>query len=122
MDELKYQETKVIKEAAKSKELCTIKLRYKQPDGVKSQLIDHPVLDKGTELDKSSDNFRWAAAVAEFGLLLRDSEFKGNATYTHAGKLARSAKGKDPNGYRRELIDMIDTMKSLADPEVAGKE
>ena len=122
VDDLKYQESKVTKDAAKSKELCTIKLRYKQPDGDTSQLIEHPLLDKGTELDKSSDNFRWAAAVAEFGLLLRDSEFKGNATYTHAVKLARSAKGKDPNGYRRELIDMIDTMKSLADPEVAGKE
>ena len=122
VDDLKYQENKVTKDAAKSKELCTIKLRYKQPDGDKSQLIEHPLLDKGTELDKSSDNFRWAAAVAEFGLLLRDSEFKGNATYTHAVKLARSAKGKDLNGYRRELIDMIDTMKSLADPEVAGKE
>ncbi|MCB9346049.1 MAG: von Willebrand factor type A domain-containing protein [Lewinellaceae bacterium] len=122
VDDLKYQESKVTKDAAKSKELCTIKLRYKQPDGDTSQLIEHPLLDKGTELDKSSDNFRWAAAVAEFGLLLRDSEFKSNATYTHAVKLARSAKGKDPNGYRRELIDMIDTMKSLADPEVAGKE
>ena len=122
VDGLKYQETKVTKEAGKSKELCTIKLRYKQPDGVKSRLIDHPVLDEGEKLDKSSDNFRWSAAVAEFGLLLRDSEFKGDATYAHAAKLARSAKGKDLNGYRRELIDMIDTMKSLADPDVAGKE
>ncbi|MCO6479674.1 MAG: von Willebrand factor type A domain-containing protein [Phaeodactylibacter sp.] len=122
VDELKYQETKITRDAARSKELCTIKLRYKQPDGVDSRLIGHPVLDKGTELNKSSDNFRWAAAVAEFGLLLRDSEFKGNATYAHAKKLAEGAKGKDPNGYRRELIDMIDTMKSLADPEVAGKE
>lgn len=122
VDELKYQQSTATKEAEKSKELCTIKLRYKQPDGDKSRLIGHPVLDKGTELDKSSDDFRWAAAVAEFGLLLRDSEFKGNATYAQAGKLARGAQGKDPNGYRRELIDMIDIMKSLADPDVAGKE
>ncbi|MCO6487200.1 MAG: von Willebrand factor type A domain-containing protein [Phaeodactylibacter sp.] len=122
VDDLKYQETRATKDAARSKELCTIKLRYKQPDGAESRLIGHPVLDKGTDLDKSSDNFRWAAAVAEFGLLLRDSEFKGEATYAHAKKLAQTAKGKDPNGYRRELIDMIDTMKSLADPEVAGKE
>ncbi|MCB9304400.1 MAG: von Willebrand factor type A domain-containing protein [Lewinellaceae bacterium] len=122
VDELKYQENAVKASASKSKELCTIKLRYKQPDGVTSKLIDHPVLDKGEQLDNSSDNFRWSAAVAEFGLLLRGSEFKGNATYAHAGKLARSAKGKDANGYRRELIDMIDTMKSLADPDVAGKD
>ncbi|MCB0553064.1 MAG: DUF3520 domain-containing protein, partial [Phaeodactylibacter sp.] len=122
VDELKYQENAVKASASKSKELCTIKLRYKQPDGVTSKLIDHPVLDKGEQLDNSSDNFRWSAAVAEFGLLLRGSEFKGNATYAHAGKLVRSAKGKDANGYRRELIDMIDTMKSLADPDVAGKD
>lgn len=122
VDELKYQENTVKASASKSKELCTIKLRYKQPDGITSKLLEHPILDKGAKLDDSSDNFRWSAAVAEFGLLLRGSEFKGNATYAHAAKLARSAKGKDPNGYRRELIDMIDTMKSLAEPDVAGKE
>ncbi|MCB9273583.1 MAG: von Willebrand factor type A domain-containing protein [Lewinellaceae bacterium] len=122
VDDLKYQENTVKPLASKSKELCTIKLRYKQPDGYTSKLLDHPVLDNGTKLDNSSDNFRWSAAVAEFGLLLRSSEYKGDATYAHAAKLARSAKGKDPNGYRREFIDMIDTMKSLADPDVAGKE
>ncbi len=122
VDELKYQENTVKPSASRSEELCTIKLRYKQPDGVKSRLIEQAVLDRGSELDESSDNFRWAAAVAEFGLLLRDSEFKGEATYTHVKKLAEGAKGKDPNGYRRELIDMIDTMKSLADPEVVGRE
>ena len=122
VDDLKYQETKVDPKASKSKELLTIKLRYKAPDGQKSRLIEQAVLDRNTKLDESSDNFRWAAAVAEFGMLLRDSEYKGNANYRHCQQLAEGAVGEDPNGYRREFIEMIDTMKRLADPDVAGKE
>jgi Ca-activated chloride channel family protein len=121
VDDLKYQSTKVERSANASDELMTVKLRYKQPDGDQSQLIEKAVKDGSRSLNNSSDNFRWAAAVAEFGLLLRDSDFKGEATYTQAKKLAEDAKGKDPNGYRKELIDMIDTMKSLAEPETAGK-
>ncbi len=122
VDDLKYQTTKVDKSANKSKELLTIKLRYKQPDGNKSRLIEEAVIDRDTKLENTSDNFRWAAAVAEFGLLLRDSAFKGKATYLHCKQLAENAKCEDPHGYRREMIDLIDGMKSLADPEVVGKE
>ena len=121
VDDLKYQQTE-LKSAAKSKELCTLKLRYKEPDGTKSKLLDRPVLDKGTKLGQSSDDFRWSAAVAGFGMLLRDSEFKGEATYAQLAKLARGAQGKDPHGYRREFIEMIDLMKGLAEPDTAGKE
>lgn len=121
VDELKYQTTTVQKSAGKTDELMTVKLRYKQPDGQKSQLIERAVNDSDRALDQTSDNFRWAAAVAEFGLLLRDSNFKGQSDYTHAQKLAEGAKGTDPNGYRRELIDMIGTMRSLATPDTAEK-
>ena len=85
------------------------------------QLIEQAVVDSDRSLDQSSDNFRWAAAVAEFGLLLRNSDFKGEATYAATKKLAKSAKGKDENGYRNEFINMIDTMQSLAEPEMADK-
>lgn len=122
VDDLKYQETKIDPNADRSKELLTIKLRYKAPNGQKSRLIEEAVLDRDTKLEKSSDNFRWSAAVAEFGMLLRDSEYKGKATYLHCQQMAENAKGEDPNGYRRELIEMIDTMKRLADPEVVGNE
>jgi Ca-activated chloride channel family protein len=122
VDDLKYQETKIDPKASKSKEMLTIKLRYKAPDGARSRLIEQAVLDRDTKPEKASDNFRWAAAVAEFGMLLRDSEYKGKTTYLHCQRLAESAKGDDPNGYRREFIEMIDTMKRLADPDVAGKE
>lgn len=118
VDDLKYQSTKVEKSANKSDELMTVKLRYKQPDGDKSELIEKVVRDSDQKLKESSDAFRWSAAVAEFGMLLRDSKFKGEASYAHAEKLAKSAQGKDEKGYRKELIDMINTMKSLAEPEV----
>lgn len=120
VDDLKYQK-KDAKVTGNAKELMTIKLRYKQPDGNISQLIEKPIVDANIPLKKTSDNFRWSAAVAEFGMLLRDSEFISDATFSHCKKLAESAKGKDANGYRRELIDMIDTMRSIAKPMTAEK-
>ncbi len=119
VEDLKYQKNPQLIE--NSKELCTIKLRYKQPDGNDSQLIEKPVIDNQLQLSKTSDNFRWSAAVAAFGMLLRQSEFKGEASYVKCKQLAESAKGKDPNGYRRELIDMIEIAQSLAQPETVDK-
>lgn len=121
VDDLKYQNTKVKSAGKYDEELMTLKLRYKQPDGHKSQLIEHAVMDQDTALEEASSNFLWSAAVAEFGMLLRGSEFKGDATYAHAIRLAESGKGTDLNGYRQEMINMLKTMKSLADPDVAGK-
>ena len=120
VDDLKYQANPTAP-TNKNPELCTIKLRYKQPDGDKSKLLEQAVADKTSAAEQGSENFRLAAAVAEFGLLLRDSEYKGKATYMHAAQLARSAKGVDRNGYRRELIEMMEAMQSLAQPETAGK-
>ncbi len=113
VDKLKYQQTEVHKSAGKSEEMLTIKLRYKQPDGNKSMLIEKTVAANNEKSKLTSDNFRFAAAVAEFGMLLRSSEFKGEATYLTAENLAKGALGKDENGYRRELIDLIKTMGAL---------
>lgn len=112
VDQLKYQQNELPKKYVNSEELLTVKLRYKAPQGNKSKKIETVV--KAKDMDKkASENFRWAAAVAEFGMLLRDSEFKGNASYQQAVTLAKSAQGADPNGYRRELIDMIENMAAL---------
>ena len=70
---------------------------------------------------KTSDNFRWAAAVAEFGMLLRNSEFKGKANFMQTLDLAKAAKGNDKNGYRQEMINMIEVMQSIISEEVAEK-
>jgi Ca-activated chloride channel homolog len=107
VDELKYQTTSVKKEAYISQELLTVKFRYKTPQGSESQLIEHSLLDKSTKLEQTSDNFRFAAAVAGFGMLLRDSKFKGNLNYEKVAELAQNARGKDEEGYRAEFIRLI---------------
>ena len=107
IDPLKYQQNKQTPKRKHGNELMTVKLRYKEPTGSKSQLISVVINDSDTPIMQSSDNFRWAAAVAEFGMLLRDSEFKGQSSYLQVVSLAQSAKGKDANGYRHEFLRMV---------------
>jgi Ca-activated chloride channel family protein len=110
VDDLKYQEQKTIS-GKYSKELLTIKLRYKQPDGNRSKLLELPVKNKLAK--NSSDNFRFSAAVAEFGMLLRGSEFIGNTTVESILDLAKNAKGADEEGYRSEFIQLVKTVNDL---------
>ncbi len=112
---LKYQTSQLSDEALKSNDLITLKLRYKQPDGYKSKLIEQVVKNEPVNFEKTSDNFRFSASVAEFGMLLRDSEFKGTATFDSAEKLARLSKGDDPEGYRGEMVRLIKSAELLKD-------
>lgn len=105
VDALKYQSSKPKGNA--SNELLTVKFRYKAPEGTTSKVIEHPVLDKGLAFEKCSENLRFASAVAQFGMLLRDSEFKGTATFGSVVKTASAAKGKDVEGYRKEFIKLV---------------
>ena len=73
------------------------------------------------QLSQTSENFRWAASVAGFGMLLRNSEFKSDANYNNIIKLAESSKGKDEKGYRQECINMMKTMRSLTNPDIVNK-
>ena len=116
IDPLKYQENKDAKEIRpdKNAELLTIKLRYKKPDGFKSILIERSVQGKIKDRNELSANFRFSAAVAEFGLLLRDSEFKANASLEQVVELAKSAKGEDEEGYRSEFIKLVQATGGLA--------
>jgi Ca-activated chloride channel family protein len=113
VDELKYQQTIIKPEAFKLPELMTVKLRYKEPDGDASRLLSRPVVDAGLSLERTSDDFRFAAAVAQAGLLLRDSEFKGKASIDGVLDLARGAKGKDREGYRAEFIQLMELCRLL---------
>jgi len=113
VDDLKYQAPKTTTTNAATDEVMTIKLRYKKPDGDKSQLIVHPVIDTQLAPDRTSDNFRFAAAVAGFGMLLRNSEFKQQASFQQVLSLAKSAKGNDDNGYRQEFINLVKAAGSL---------
>jgi Ca-activated chloride channel homolog len=111
VDPLKYQDgAKPTTAASQSGELMTVKLRYKQPDGDTSKLISMAVRDRTSEL---TPNLGFAAAVAEFGMLLRKSEHKGQSTWTTARELARRHRGEDADGYRAELIRLIELAAAL---------
>jgi Ca-activated chloride channel family protein len=95
-------------------EILTIKLRYKEPKGETSKLMIHPVQDEQTSLANTSSNFRFSAAVAAFGMLLRNSAYKEQATYSEVIALAKDAKGKDQYGYRDEFIELVEEAQRLA--------
>lgn len=116
VDPLKYQDTTPASEKF-GNELLTVKLRYKDPQGNKSKLLEQPVQNSMSE--KTSDDFRFAAAVASFGMLLRTSEFKGSTTIDSILNLAKSAKGTDEEGYRAEFIQLV---KTTADLKLLTKE
>lgn len=113
IDELKYQSIKIDPSAQKSKELMTVKFRYKNPDEDVSKLIAHPLVDSSVALEKTTDNFRWSAAVAGFGMLLRDSEYIKNFTYDDVVQLAQGARGVDTEGYRIEFIRMVKSLNGV---------
>jgi len=93
--------------------IATVRLRYKEPQGETSKLITAAVNDNGTSEYAASGDHKFAAAVAELGMLLRDSKHKGSATFADVTALARSARGADIDGYREELLRMIDTSNAL---------
>ncbi|NOT74860.1 MAG: DUF3520 domain-containing protein [Cyclobacteriaceae bacterium] len=114
IDDLKYQKTSVNASANASDEIMTIKLRYKKPDGDVSKLITHPVMDANIALTKTSDDFRWSASVAAFGMLLRESEFVKGFSYDKVLQLASASKGEDPQGYQAEFISLVKSMGLVA--------
>ncbi len=113
VDASKYQQPAALSQAAQSDELLTLKLRYKQPDADTSKLLTFPVEDSGKTLEDASADFQFAAAVACFGMLLRDSEHKGESTFDLALKLGRAGKGQDPSGYRAEFLKLVELARAL---------
>jgi Ca-activated chloride channel family protein len=109
---LKYQVSTLTAEAKASSEVMTVKFRYKEPDGKTSKLITQTVNDRPFTV-QASENFRFSAAVAEFGMLLRDSKFKGNSSYKDLLAMAKEAKGKDEEGYRAEFIRLVEMSELL---------
>jgi len=108
IDTLKYQKT-VSQDQIASNEMMTIKFRYKDPKGSESKLIVHPLLAQDETEQKSSEDFRFASSVAEFGMILRDSKFKGKANFKNILTAARESKGIDTDGYRAEFIKLVET-------------
>jgi Ca-activated chloride channel family protein len=120
IDPLKYQKTVVRPGADVSHEVLTVKLRYKQPDADKSRLLVR-VLNEPAAAEESSRQMDFASAVAEFGLLLRHSEFKGEANFDRLSKRAKSALGADDYGRRAEFLFLVKTAKNLVREEERSK-
>ena len=105
---LKYQTTKISDAATGSGELMTVKVRYKPPTAEESRLLMQSVSAEASAFDSASEDFRFAASVAAFGLLLRDSPYKGALTYDQAAAMAKTATGADPFGDRAEMIRLVE--------------
>jgi Ca-activated chloride channel family protein len=107
VDALKYQTPHAPSNAATSTELMTVKIRYKQPTGATSKLLSQPVKAAQVELAKTSSDFRWAVAVAGYGMMLRDSPNRGNLSWQQVESLAEGSVGTDAEGYRKELVQLV---------------
>jgi len=111
--ELKYQQTQVKRTASDSNELLTLKLRYKQPQSDTSTLMTHVVADQPLSWSAVPADFRFAAAVAGFGMQLRKSEHKGRWTFEDVIGQARQGLGNDPEGYRLSFVKLAQQAQLL---------
>lgn len=102
-----------------SDELLTLRLRYKEPDGETSQEIIAGLHDSDRQFAAASDDYRFAAAVATFGMLLRQSRFAGDATFGDVQTWAKNAQGDDANGYREEFLRLARQAENLKPAQTA---
>lgn len=109
IDDLKYQET-IVKE--NDEEIMTVKLRYKDPDKNSSKLLEK-IVTTNDIVSNPSEDYMFAVAVTEFGMLLRDSKFKGNSTIDEVINLAKDNKGNDDSGYRSEFIKLAELYSDI---------
>lgn len=112
LDDLKYQQTAKQKLSGNTSDLMTVKLRYKKPDGDTSIYLDTVIKNQSVSLNRTSENFRWSAAVAGFGMLLRGTDY-AELNYNDMIKMAKNAKGADEFGYRAEMIKLAEMAQLL---------
>jgi len=117
VDGLRYQPEAGVKppeKAVKPDEAFVVKMRHKKPDEDKSVLRELPVKDRTVEYSKASEDFQFAAAVASFAMLLRDSAYMGQSNYGLVLELAAAARKHDPSGYRAEFVELVKKAKALS--------
>lgn len=111
VDPLEYQTNKKVKH--NTKDLLTVKIRYKRPDGQKSKLLKFPISPSDSNWESMSNNFKFASAVSLFGMLLRDSKFKSSGNFQMVQKLAQKGMGDDKHGYRQEFQSLVQKAAQL---------
>ena len=121
VDPLRYQKP-ALSAAAGSDELLTLKLRYKAPTGSTSRLLSAPLRDHQHGLARASTALRFSSAVAAFGMLLRDSKHKGQASFELVQRLARGARGADKHGYRAEFLKLVRKAARLKGAKLAAQD
>lgn len=117
IDPLKYQKSAKAPRVSVSDELLTVKLRYKLPDEKKSKLLDIPVIDPEGGFDGATEDFRFVSSVAVFGMILRDSPYKGESTFEMARSIAERTQGNNRGGYRSEFLHLIDQAEMIMERE-----
>jgi Ca-activated chloride channel family protein len=117
-EDLTFTRVEVKPESGERPELLIVNLRYKAPDGDESRLLQRAAVDGGTRFADSSEDFRFAAAVAELAMLLRDSAHAGSANFDHVIRTAGGATGADRDGYRAEFVDLAEVCKAIR-PQLA---
>lgn len=122
VDELKYQRGPATTTAADSDEWLTLKLRYKQPDGETSTRVDFPLTDDGGTFESASDDFRFAAAVAGFGMQLRRSPYAGDWTLADVRRAAADAVGEARDGLRAEFLELVAKAQRLTGTETPSRQ
>jgi len=110
VDPSKYQKKEVPKDV--SDEWLTVRMRYKHPEAETSKELSHPL--KGAVAKELSDDFRFAASVASFGMILRDSKYRGAMTYAGVVEEAQGCLGADPNGHRNQFLELVQIARMLA--------
>ncbi|HEX2123908.1 MAG TPA: YfbK domain-containing protein, partial [Thermoanaerobaculia bacterium] len=101
--------------------IATVKLRYKEPRGLVSKLLTVAAVDDGRSAFGASPDMQFAAAVAELGMLLRDSPHKGTASFAEVLQLARVARGEDLDGLREEFLRLTESARALTQRHVAAQ-
>ncbi len=124
VDPLRYQtsaetagaELDRVENAPHGNELMFVRLRYKEPHGKTSRLIEQPLVDQNRRFADASRGFKFAAAVASFGMLLRDSSYAGNTSFDQVLNWALAGKGEDPHGHRQGFLKLVIQAQSLEYP------
>jgi Ca-activated chloride channel homolog len=115
MSRLKYQRPAQLSRAGETEEILTLKLRYKNPDGIRSREIQRVLTERDFQaFDDVTRDFKWAAAVAAFGMTLRDSPYRGEWSFDEALQLAREGLSASPDEYRSEFLNLVSSAREIA--------